>query len=478
MGLGDLVDPVDLRRIRTDPLWCKRFMAHGDNVMDQAFKFMVDSLKFRKEMNVNALTLQSVDQALFKKGVMAAHGRDKAGCAVVIFSARLHERVSGAQFEEVKKFLVFWLEKMEREEKGKRITMFFDMGNAGLSNVDIPFISYLINLFKYYYPDLLNAIMVFELPFIMNAAWKIVKNMLPAKSHQLIKFVSKKDVTTLIPPTCALKRWGGEDDWTYTFDPAACAMPPNPFLSDQPDGPEVSKVNGEPVEVNGVSNGHPGRKASNARKRTSLKTSNLHDFHSIRESPSTASEPGPKVHFGDEISTSSDDLSGKSPSDSTSAELGGMLQVTPGDEVWFGTGSSGVKRTVTLVNIRGAPVAFKVKTTSPEKFRVRPSSGVVGTGHRQTVELQLCDGVTAQHVITDRFLVVAAPVAHERVPARDMARLWRSLPSDDKQELCLRCSACTITKRPHGGDGARSGHQAGRPSPASWRSKQQLLQPC
>ena len=57
---------------------------------------------------------------------------------------------------------------VSREEKGKRITMFFDMGNAGLSNVDIPFISYLINLFKIYYPDLLNAIIVFELPFIMN----------------------------------------------------------------------------------------------------------------------------------------------------------------------------------------------------------------------------------------------------------------------------------------------------------------------
>ena len=56
---------------------------------------------------------------------------------------------------------------------------------------------------------------------------------------------------------------------------------------------------------------------------------------------------------------------------------------------------------------------------------MRPSSGVVGTGQRQAVELQLCDGVAPQHIITDRFLVVAAPVPHERVPARDMGRLWR-----------------------------------------------------
>ena len=43
-----------------------------------------------------------------------------------------------------------------------------DMGNAGLGNVDIPFIGFLINLFKLYYPDMLNSIIVLEMPWIMN----------------------------------------------------------------------------------------------------------------------------------------------------------------------------------------------------------------------------------------------------------------------------------------------------------------------
>ena len=43
---------------------------------------------------------------------------------------------------------------------------------------------------------------------------------------------------------------------------------------------------------------------------------------------------------------------------------GGLLDVTPGEEVWFGSGSSGVRRTITLVNTRGAPVAFKVSRGS------------------------------------------------------------------------------------------------------------------
>jgi len=226
-------DPEDLRRLHTDPLWCKRFMAHGDLDMDEAFKFMVDSLKFRKSMSVNHMSLDSVDHAIFKKGGICTHGRDKDGALVCIFNARNHERTSGARFEEVKKFLVYWIEMLERQEHGRRITMFFDMGDAGLSNVDIPFISYLINLFKLYYPDMLNAIIVFELPFILNAAWKIVKLMLPPKSHQLMKFVSKKDASALLAPGCCLSRWGGDDPWEYVFHAEESAMPPSPFLGSQ-----------------------------------------------------------------------------------------------------------------------------------------------------------------------------------------------------------------------------------------------------
>ena len=57
---------------------------------------------------------------------------------------------------------------IHREEQGKRISIVLDMSNAGLSNVDIPFISFLVNLFKFYYPDMLNSIIVFEMPWIMN----------------------------------------------------------------------------------------------------------------------------------------------------------------------------------------------------------------------------------------------------------------------------------------------------------------------
>ena len=66
-----------------------------------------------------------------------------------------------------------------------------------------------------------------------TAAWKIIKQMLPPKSHQIIKFVSKKDINNVIPAEGTLVRWGGKDTWTYKYRREDCEMPPSPFLGEQ-----------------------------------------------------------------------------------------------------------------------------------------------------------------------------------------------------------------------------------------------------
>lgn len=55
-----------------------------------------------------------------------------------------------------------------RKGKGNQITLFFDMTDAGLNNLDMEYIKFLINLFKSYYPDFLNYILIFEMPWILN----------------------------------------------------------------------------------------------------------------------------------------------------------------------------------------------------------------------------------------------------------------------------------------------------------------------
>lgn len=55
-----------------------------------------------------------------------------------------------------------------REEYGKWITVVFDMRDTGMKNMDMEFIQYMIDLFKSYYPWILNNIIVFEMPWLLN----------------------------------------------------------------------------------------------------------------------------------------------------------------------------------------------------------------------------------------------------------------------------------------------------------------------
>lgn len=93
------------------------------------------------------------------------------------------------------------------------------MAEAGLSNMDMEFTKYLIGLFKSYYPNFLNLIIIFEMPWVLNAAFKIIKSWLPAKAIPKIKFVNKSNLKEYVDPNIALKSWGGKSEYTFTFVP-------------------------------------------------------------------------------------------------------------------------------------------------------------------------------------------------------------------------------------------------------------------
>merc|ERR1711963_598035 len=63
----------------------------------------------------------------------------------------------------------------------------------------------MIGVLKDYYPYCLNYILVLDMPWVLNAAWKI------------IKFVNKNTVDEYVRPEHKLLAWGGSDPWEYEF---------------------------------------------------------------------------------------------------------------------------------------------------------------------------------------------------------------------------------------------------------------------
>ena len=96
-----------------------------------------------------------------------------------------------------------------REENGDKISIVFDCSGSGIRNLDMEFIQYMLGLFKELIPDVLNYILVYDMPWVLNAAWKIIKSWLPAAAVKKIKFLSNSNMEEFVPADQRIVAWGG-----------------------------------------------------------------------------------------------------------------------------------------------------------------------------------------------------------------------------------------------------------------------------
>ncbi|GAV03219.1 hypothetical protein RvY_13678 [Ramazzottius varieornatus] len=130
---------------------------------------------------------------------------------------------------------------------------------------------------------------------------------------------------------------------------------------------------------------------------------------------------------------------------------GQHLVIQPGDQLMFenkGPEFDGVDF-ILLTNKGNKCVAFKVKTTAPEKFRVKPSFGCIDPGTSKSVEVTIQQGFlqTAQR---DKFLVLSAPVEASK-SSDELIQFWHDIAKEDSaaadqvEEHRLRCQIVNTT---------------------------------
>lgn len=52
--------------------------------------------------------------------------------------------------------------------------MIFDMTGAGLAQMDMDLVRFIVNSFKIYFPDLLAWLLVYNMPWILQGEWVYV----------------------------------------------------------------------------------------------------------------------------------------------------------------------------------------------------------------------------------------------------------------------------------------------------------------
>ncbi|GAB0087455.1 motile sperm domain-containing protein 2 [Sergentomyia squamirostris] len=373
---------ADIDRINNREKWLRLFIEHNDMDLKKALVQLWDTCVWRKNFGTNDLHDNSVRQEYLHEGFMFPKNRDVNGKRLMIFRSKLYTRGS-KDMDDVKKILVYWIERvMIREEDLDQITLFFDLKDSGLSNMDMEYTRYIINTFKFYYPYSLNYIIIFEMPWILNTTFKIIKTLLPAKAVERMKFVNSKTLREFVDESNMLDIWGGPETYSWKFVP-------------EEEG-SVTRV------VNNNNNNH------------------------------VMNHNGRKVHFA-KLSPTESPMSEQHGSSFT-MEKGGnmgdeMLRVVQ-DTLIFNKSGNDFTGSVEIVNIDSKPITYKVKTTAPDKFRVRPSSGVLAPGSGTTVNVVLVHGCNLTSLSREKFLVMCMALgADKQTNSQDIAELWKNTPS-------------------------------------------------
>lgn len=131
------------------------------------------------------------------------------------------------------------------------------------------------------------------------------------------------------------------------------------------------------------------------------------------------------------------------------SNTGIMLRLNPSEAIHFAKSGHDLVGTVDIVNIAHTAVTYKIKTTSPEKFRVRPSSGVLAPGASTSINVVLLQPQQNQQnqqpaqmatLVKDKFLVMCMELAPDAsTSTQDIAELWRVGSNVRDRERIDRC---------------------------------------
>ncbi|XP_040853303.1 motile sperm domain-containing protein 2 [Ochotona curzoniae] len=421
---SDKYDPRDIERLQQDDNWVESYLLWRHNVVEETLKMLDESFQWRKEICVNDLTESSIPRWLLEIGGIYLHGYDKEGNKLFWIRVKYHVKDQKTILDK-KKLIAFWLERYAKRENGKPVTVMFDLSDTGLNSIDMDFVRFIINCFKVYYPRYLSKIVIFDMPWIMNAAFKIVKTWLGPEAVSLLKFTSKNEVQDYVSVEYLPPHMGGTDPFKYSYPPLVDDDFQTPLCENGPITSEDETSSKEDIESDG--------------KETLETTVNEEQITLLKKA--NPSEPPPKVEENEK-----GDSKVKSFKKPLSVFKGPLLHISPAEELYFGSMESGEKKTlIVLTNVTKNIVAFKVRTTAPEKYRVKPSNSSCDPGASVDIIVSPHGGFTVS--AQDRFLIMAAEMEQSSGTGQaELTQFWKEVPRNKVMEHRLRCHTVESSK--------------------------------
>lgn len=190
---GDF-NKIDIDRLKKEDYAVSRYYKDDTKTTIEAIKGV---LEWRKHYNLSDLKEDDFGDEYRNTEVFVTHGKDVENNVMVYIRVKLFKK-GEFPIEDVKKYLAFLLDRVDRETRGDGWALCFDCTDAGISNVDMELLKFVVQALTNYFVENCRYVLIFEMPWILSSIWSIVKSWLPKEQRDAVKFAAKKELSNFI----------------------------------------------------------------------------------------------------------------------------------------------------------------------------------------------------------------------------------------------------------------------------------------
>lgn len=176
--------PEDIKKAYHDEWFIARYLLRMKLDVKSSHQMLRKALEFR---NSPIVSVKQFPNEFYEIGAIFQYEPDRKGNIPVYMRIRVYQRISLVT-PYVKAFLFQAIEEADKKAQGKGIVLVFDLQGAGMSNIDMDLLFFVITTLVNYFPKGLSYMLVHELHWTLRSIWHVAKQWLSDDHKDLVKF--------------------------------------------------------------------------------------------------------------------------------------------------------------------------------------------------------------------------------------------------------------------------------------------------
>lgn len=206
----------DIKLIEDMDFLLQRYVIMQRKNVENSVKMVSQMLKWRKERKLYELTVDVFPQELTICGGAFTYEPDKFGNKTLYLRASMCKNCTELK-PAMKDFLSYLLFSIDDCKNGSTYAVIMDLTDTTWTNYDLDLLMHFVTLLKDYFPVNLDYVLAINFPWILSAAWGIIKRVIPAEKRDAVQFINSNKILDFIPKENCPDFLGGTCKKSYRF---------------------------------------------------------------------------------------------------------------------------------------------------------------------------------------------------------------------------------------------------------------------